>query len=100
VRESDEDSFDKAFRVLLNQLFLYAQRLIPRVYKDHNELLYDINMPFPPWFRVLVADDQKDNCQEVVQRYIEHAQEDYRRDSGLRAFLEKVRGDYNVARFW
>lgn len=98
VPETTEETFKQKFRVLLNQLFIYAPKLIPKSYANRNKLLYDINMPFPPWFRILLAVADQEGYQDVLDRYRKSAQEYLNLYCGLQTFLETLEGPYDVKR--
>jgi hypothetical protein len=100
VPQTSKSGYEEKLRVLLNQFGMYGHRLVPQRYRNRNGMLGDINMPFPAWFRILLADADQDGYREIINCYGELAKEEYETDLGLRALLEEIEGEYDAARFW
>jgi len=100
VPKTGKNTYEDQLRVFMTQLAALSRRLITRRYQSRNELLRDFNMPFPAWFRILLAEDSEAGYEEVLDYYGELAKETYETDSGFRMFLASVEGDYNASRFW
>lgn len=100
VPKTSKEAYENEFRTLMNQLLRLDHRLVPKCYRNRNGLLRDFNMPFPAWFRILLADSSQDDYKEVLECFGELAKEEYETDSGLRLFLDDLEGEYDAARFW
>jgi hypothetical protein len=100
VPKTSKEAYEDEFRMLMNQLLTLSHRLITRCYPNRNRLLRDFNMPFPAWFRILLADSNQEGYREVLRCFGELAKEEYETDQGLRLLLESLGGEYDAARFW
>jgi hypothetical protein len=100
VPKKRKSAYEDQLRMFLGQFTTFSRRMVTKCYRNRNNLLRDFNMPFPAWFRVLLADSSEEGYEEVLECYGELAKELYETDSGFRTFLASVEGKYNAARFW
>jgi hypothetical protein len=71
-------------------LSMYTSQMIPGKFENRNHLLRNMNLAFPAWFRILLADADQKGYQELVDMYLEEARDEYAKDLGLRILLDEL----------